>query len=182
VRHQLTDDIEHISLIPPCATRAAIKKTVNEALIHSIGEGRDTITWPDMLAAKHVEQHGLPDDWEYIQGEGHAVAIHEACHAVAFYRLSTRMTIDVATIERAATPAIRAADPDRGPSACGSQTRDDIMVTSRRSPASACSSTATTPRGSVATWVPPISRWRWKVSTPWAGRSGPIGSRDGHPG
>ena len=25
-----------------------------------------------MLAAKHVEQHGLPDDWEYIQGEGHA--------------------------------------------------------------------------------------------------------------
>ena len=43
---------------------------------------------------------GSPDDWEYIQGEGHAVAIHEACHAVAFYRLSTRMTIDVATIER----------------------------------------------------------------------------------
>ena len=69
-------------------------------MIHAIGEGRDTITWPDMLAAKHVEQHGLPDDWEYIQGEGHAVAIHEACHAVAFYRLSTRMTIDVATIER----------------------------------------------------------------------------------
>jgi ATP-dependent Zn protease len=101
VKHQLTDaDLEQLSIISPYATGASIKNTVNEALIHAIGEGRDTITWPDMLAAKHVEQHGLPDDWEYIQGEGHAVAIHEACHAVAFYRLSTRMTIDVATIER----------------------------------------------------------------------------------
>ena len=45
---------------------------MNEALIHAIGDGRDTITWPDMLAAKHVEEHGLPDDWEYIEGERHA--------------------------------------------------------------------------------------------------------------
>jgi cell division protease FtsH len=101
VKHVLTDgDIEQLAIISPYATGASIKNTVNEALIHATGEGRDTITWPDMLAAKHVEQHGLPDDWEYIQGEGHAVAIHEACHAIAFYRLSTRMTIDVATIER----------------------------------------------------------------------------------
>ena len=101
VKHALTDaDLEQLAIISPYATGASIKNTVNEALIHAIGEGRDTITWPDMLAAKHVEQHGLPDDWEYIQGEGHAVAIHEACHAVAVYRLSTRMTIDVATIER----------------------------------------------------------------------------------
>ena len=101
VKHVLTEaDLEQLAIISPYATGASIKNTVNEALIHAIGEGRDTITWPDMLAAKHVEQHGLPDDWEYIQGEGHAVAIHEACHAVAFYRLSTRMTIDVATIER----------------------------------------------------------------------------------
>jgi ATP-dependent Zn protease len=101
VKHVLTDDdIEQLAVISPYATGASIKNTVNEALIHAIGEGRDTITWPDMLAAKHVEQHGLPDEFEYAQHEGHAVAIHEACHAIAFYRLSKTSVIDVATIER----------------------------------------------------------------------------------
>ncbi len=60
VKHVLTDaDVEQLAIISPYATGASIKNTVNEALIHAIGEGRDTITWPDMLAAKHVEQHGL---------------------------------------------------------------------------------------------------------------------------
>ncbi len=101
VKHALTDDdVEQLAIISPYATGASIKNTVNEALIHAIGEGRDTITWPDMLAAKHVEQHGLPDEFEYAQHEGHATAIHEACHAIAFYRLSNTSVIDVATIER----------------------------------------------------------------------------------
>ena len=101
VKHALTEaDIEQLAVISPYATGASIKNTVNEALIHAIGEGRDTITWPDVLAAKHVEQHGLPDEAEHSQHEGHAIAIHEACHAIAFYRLNTRMAIDVATIER----------------------------------------------------------------------------------
>jgi hypothetical protein len=101
VSNVLTDeDIDKLSVISPYATGASIKSMVNAALINAIRDGRDTITWPDMLAAKHLEQHGLADDFEYIERERHAVAIHEACHAIAFVRLSRGITIDVATIER----------------------------------------------------------------------------------
>jgi len=87
-------------VISPYATGATIKDTVNEALVFAIRDGRDTISWPDVLKAKHHKTHGVPDDWEYIDRERHAVAIHEACHAIAFYRLDRRVAIDVATIER----------------------------------------------------------------------------------
>jgi cell division protease FtsH len=65
-----------------------------------VRDGRDTITWQDMVKAKHLKEHGLPDDAEYIERERHAVAIHEACHAVAAHRLRRHALIDVATIER----------------------------------------------------------------------------------
>jgi hypothetical protein len=101
VKNVLEDaDLEKLAVISPYATGASIKSMVNEALINAIRNGRDTISWPDMLAAKHLEQHGLADDFEYIERERHAVAIHEACHAIAFCRLSKGVTIDVATIER----------------------------------------------------------------------------------
>ena len=101
VKHELTDaDLEKLATISPYATGATIKDIVNESLVVAIREGRDTVTWPDVLKAKHHKEHGIPDDFEYIERERHAVAIHEACHAVAFYRLDPSSTIDVATIER----------------------------------------------------------------------------------
>jgi cell division protease FtsH len=101
VRHTLTDaDIDKLATISPYATGATIKDVVNEALVNAIREGRDAITWPDMLKAKHLKEHGLPDDFEYIERERHAVAIHEACHAVAAYHERQYSAIDVATIER----------------------------------------------------------------------------------
>jgi len=101
VDHVLTDeDVEKLAVISPYATGASIKSMVNEALINAIRDGRNAVTWPDMLGAKHLEQHGLADDFEYISRERHAVAIHEACHAIAFFRLSRGTTIDVMTIER----------------------------------------------------------------------------------
>ena len=68
--------------ISPYATGAIIKDIVNEALIIAIRDGRDTITWADMLKAKHLKTHGMPDDWTYGDLERHQVAVHEACHAV----------------------------------------------------------------------------------------------------
>ena len=50
--------------------------------------------------AKHIKQLGVPDDFEYIERERHATAIHEACHAVTAYRLRRNAVIDIATIER----------------------------------------------------------------------------------
>jgi cell division protease FtsH len=101
VRHQLTaDDVDKLATITPYATGATIKDLVNEALINAIRAGRDAITWSDIVKAKHLKDIGPPEDAEYIERERHAVAVHEACHAVAAYRVRQHLMIDVATIER----------------------------------------------------------------------------------
>jgi cell division protease FtsH len=101
VQHELTDEqITKLATITPYASGALIKDTVNEALVIAIRDGRDTITWRDIVMAKQLKEHGLPDDHEYIKRERHAVAVHEACHAVVAYRLRKHAVIDVATIER----------------------------------------------------------------------------------
>jgi ATP-dependent Zn protease len=101
VQHQLSDaEIDKIATISPYATGATIKDTVNEALVIAIRDGRETITFKDMLRAKQMKEHGLADDSEYIDRERHAVAVHEACHAVVAYRMMRRIVLDMATIER----------------------------------------------------------------------------------
>ena len=101
VSHELTDqEITKLATITPYAGGADMKDIVNESLVIAIRDGRATVGWTDVVKAKHVKQHGLPDDHDYIERERHAVAVHEACHAVAAYRLRKHMTIDLATIER----------------------------------------------------------------------------------
>jgi len=101
VRHELTDEqVYKLATITPYATGASIKDMVNEALVIAIRDERETITWADIVQAKQLKEHGLPDDHEYIERERHSVAVHEASHAVVAYRLRRHMTIDIATIER----------------------------------------------------------------------------------
>ena len=101
VNHGLSDDeMTKLATITPYAGGADMKDIVNESLVIAIRDGRDRVGWTDVVKAKHVKQHGLPDDHEYIERERHAVAVHEACHAVAAYHLRKHMTIDLATIER----------------------------------------------------------------------------------
>ncbi|MCY4663317.1 MAG: ATPase, partial [Acidimicrobiaceae bacterium] len=101
VDHVLTDDdITKLATITPYATGATIKDMVNEALITAIRDGRRVITWADMIKAKQLKEHGLADDFDYVEHERHALAIHEACHAVALHRVSRHRMIDLATIER----------------------------------------------------------------------------------
>ncbi len=101
VQHELTaEQIDKLATITPYATGATIKDLVNEALITAIRDGRDVITWPDVIKAKQLKELGPPEDVEYIERERHAVAIHEACHAVVAYRTRQHMEIDIATIEK----------------------------------------------------------------------------------
>ncbi|WP_169949536.1 AAA family ATPase [Microbispora sp. H11081] len=103
VSHELTDDqIDKLATITPYATGATIKDLVNESLITAIRDGRETITWSDVMRAKRLKQLGPPEDVEYIERERHAVAVHEACHAVAAYRTRHHLEIDLATIEKGA--------------------------------------------------------------------------------
>jgi cell division protease FtsH len=101
VQHVLTDeDIDKLATITPYATGATIKDLVNEALIVAIRSGRESITWPDVVKAKQLKDLGPPEDVEYIERERHATALHEACHAVAAYRVRHHLVIDIATIEK----------------------------------------------------------------------------------
>jgi ATP-dependent Zn protease len=101
VSHELTAaDIEKLAVITPYATGATIKDLVNEALIVAIRDGREIITWQDVLKAKLLKSLGPPEDVEYIERERHAIAVHEACHAVVAYRVRKHLTIDISTIEK----------------------------------------------------------------------------------
>ena len=101
VRHELTaEQIDKLATITPYATGATIKDMVNEALITAIRAGRDVITWRDVTRAKQLKELGPPEDVEYIERERHAVAVHEACHALVAYRTRQHMDIDIATIEK----------------------------------------------------------------------------------
>ena len=101
VKHELTaEQVDKLAVITPYATGATIKDLVNEALIQAIRAGRDTITWRDVMRAKQLKDLGPPEDVEYIERERHAVAIHEACHAVAAAKVRRHLTIDIATIEK----------------------------------------------------------------------------------
>ena len=55
-----------------------------------------------MLKAKLLKSVGPSEGVEYIERERHAVALHEACHAVVSYRVQKRNVIDTATIQKGA--------------------------------------------------------------------------------
>jgi len=103
VRHELTpEQIDKLAIITPYATGASIKDLVNESLIQAIRDGREVISWQDVVRAKQLKELGPPEDVEYIERERHAVAVHEACHALVAYRTRQHMEIDIATIEKGA--------------------------------------------------------------------------------
>jgi ATP-dependent Zn protease len=101
VRHELTrEQIDRLAIMSPESTGATIKDTVNEALVQAVKDGREVITWQDILRARVIKEYGLADDHEHIDRERHSIALHEACHAVVAYRMQRGRVIDLATIER----------------------------------------------------------------------------------
>ncbi len=104
VRHDLTaEDIDKLATITPYATGATIKDLVNETLIVALRHKHDSITWADVLEAKRLKELGPPEEVEYVERERHAVAVHEACHAVVAYKVRKHLEIDLATIEKGST-------------------------------------------------------------------------------
>jgi cell division protease FtsH len=101
VAHDITDaQVDHLATITPYATGATIKDLVNEALIVALRDGRTSITWNDILKAKLLKSVGPSEGVEYVERERHAVAVHEACHAVVSHLVQKRNVIDTATIEK----------------------------------------------------------------------------------
>ncbi|HEX2043348.1 MAG TPA: AAA family ATPase [Acidimicrobiales bacterium] len=131
VNHELTPEhVDKLATITPYATGATIKDMVNEALINAIRAGRDKISWGDIVKAKQLKDLGPPEDVEYIERERHAVAVHEACHAVTAYMVRRHMVIDIATIEKGGTylGMVASIPPDDQFTRWRSEYEADIMV------------------------------------------------------
>jgi cell division protease FtsH len=103
VAHEIdADQMDHLATITPYATGATIKDLVNESLIVALRDNRTVITWADVLKAKLAKSVGPAEGVEYIERERHAVALHEACHAVVSHLVQMRNVIDTATIQKGA--------------------------------------------------------------------------------
>ena len=131
VSHSLTaEEIDKIATITPYATGATIKDTINEALIMAIRNGRTSIEWSDIVRAKQQKELGPSEDVEYIERERHAVAVHEACHAVMAHRTRQHMAIDLATIEKGSDylGMVASIPPDDQFTRWKSEYQSDILV------------------------------------------------------
>ena len=101
VEHILTEpEIDKLATVTPYYSGAMIKDMVNEALILAVRDGREAIEWRDIWKAKALKELGPPEDVDYIQRERHAVAIHEASHAVTAHLLGAHRRIDMVSIEK----------------------------------------------------------------------------------
>ena len=131
VSHSLTEEeIEKLAVVTPMYSGARIKDLVNEALIIAIRDGRESIVWPDIWKAKALKELGPPEDVDYIERERHAVAIHEASHAVAAHLLGAHRRIDMVTIEKRATTLgmVRSLGQEERYTQWKSEFETDIMV------------------------------------------------------
>ncbi|MGQ0849674.1 MAG: AAA family ATPase, partial [Actinomycetota bacterium] len=131
VSHILSDDeVEKLSVVTPMYSGAKIKDLVNEALIIAIRDGREAIAWPDVWKAKALKELGPPEDVDYIERERHAVAVHEASHAVAAHVLGAHRRIDMVTIEKRATTLgmVRSLGQEERYTQWKSEFETDIMV------------------------------------------------------
>ncbi|MGD9703079.1 MAG: AAA family ATPase [Acidimicrobiia bacterium] len=100
IEHIVTPgQIEQLAVMTPGATGASIKDLVNEAVLVALRDGRKTVTWPDVIQARYLRRVGENEQVEFVERERHAIAIHEACHAVSAYLLRRKMLIDFASIE-----------------------------------------------------------------------------------
>jgi len=101
VSHEVTDDqMDQLANMTPYATGATMKDLVNESLIVALRDGRTTITWADVLRANLAKSVGPTEGVDYVDRERHAVALHEACHAVTSYLIQKRKQIETATIQK----------------------------------------------------------------------------------
>ena len=100
IRHTVTaPEIDRLATMTPGATGASVKDLVNEAVLVALREKRDIVTWADVLQARYLRRVGEHEQVEFIERERHAVAIHEACHAVTAYLKRRSMEIDFVSIE-----------------------------------------------------------------------------------
>ncbi|HEV2580173.1 MAG TPA: AAA family ATPase [Ktedonobacteraceae bacterium] len=81
-------------------TPVAIKHVINEAVIIAHFDGRDMVTYKDLIEAQDVHEFGLRQPSELTAIERRRLAYHEAGHAVAAYYLLEREFPAYVTVHR----------------------------------------------------------------------------------
>jgi cell division protease FtsH len=112
-------------------TPIAIKTTINEALIHAHDDGRAYLTYKDWLAAGDERSLGLKQPIrEMLSDDKHALAYHEAGHAVAAYYLQPENRVLKATIIRSgdALGLVQRSEREERHTRHARQIETDIMV------------------------------------------------------
>src|SRR5438093_5131212 len=79
-------------------TPVMIEHLFDEALLLALRDGRGAMEVPDVYEAKLTEEIGLAQPTSYTDEERHAVATHEAGHAVAAFLLGTTRRMEVLSI------------------------------------------------------------------------------------
>jgi ATP-dependent Zn protease len=90
VKHDAKISIAAVSQRLVDYTPVAIKHVVNEAVIIAHFDGRDMITYKDLIEAQDVHEYGLRQLSELTPIERRRLAYHEAGHTVACYYLMDR--------------------------------------------------------------------------------------------
>jgi cell division protease FtsH len=90
VKHEPNIPISALSARMVNYTPVAIKHVVNEATIIAHFDGRDTVTYRDLVEAQDIHDYGLVQVSELTPIERRRLAYHEAGHTVASYYLYDR--------------------------------------------------------------------------------------------
>lgn len=90
VQHDASISIAALSQRMVNYTPVAIKHVMNEAVIIAHFDGRETVTYKDLIEAQDVHEYGLRQLSELTPIERRRLAYHEAGHTVACYYLMDR--------------------------------------------------------------------------------------------
>lgn len=101
VDHALDDeDLDRLARLNRGATGAEVKDAVNEGLLKVVREGRDTITYADLIDAMRAKQFGDTEGRPELEDDRWRVALHEAAHAVASHHYRPEAPIQFASVEK----------------------------------------------------------------------------------
>ena len=99
-----TDDLdrterrEQLALITMGYTPVMIEHLFDEALMWSLREGRQAMTWDDIQQAKFTNEIGLRQPVEYTEHERRVIATHEAGHCVVAHLVAHSRRLEVLSI------------------------------------------------------------------------------------
>src|SRR6266487_335635 len=100
VKHEPTISLAALVARMVDYTPVAIKHVINEAVIIAHFDGRDMVTYKDLIEAQDVHEFGLRQPSELTPIERRRLAYHEAGHTVACYYLLEREFPAFVTVHR----------------------------------------------------------------------------------